>query len=215
MIENNIIEYIRSNRVSTTEVADCMGRTGSIPNIIPINRGHFQVGKVKWVYAHNNSNYSVHEQIRDVCQDEIVLISAFNCNDRGIIGELVAKFLILYKQTAAIVVLGKLRDARCLIKENYPIWAEGFNPAGCFKDKVEFTVSQEEFDQHKQLYEDSIAVCDDGGVVIIPRQFHTTDFLKKLEDIEAQEDLWFDCLDRRKWDTFDIVCKKRYLEEKL
>ena len=32
--------------------------------------------------------------------------------------------------------------------------------------------------------------------------------------IEQQEDIWFDCLDRLKWDTFDIVCLKKYLEDR-
>ena len=31
--------------------------------------------------------------------------------------------------------------------------------------------------------------------------------------IEEQEDIWFDCIDRRKWDTFDTVCMKKYLND--
>jgi len=213
MIKNDIIDYIRRNRCSTTEVADCLGKTGVIPNVSAVNRGHFRVGAVKWVYAHNSSHWSVHEQIRDVKEGEVVLISAFECENRGVMGELVAKYILLYKQATAIVALGKLRDAHRIIKENYPIWSEGFNPAGCFHTDTELIIDEDEFNSHKKLYEDSIAVCDDGGVVIIPKQFHTPEFYQKLEDIEKQEDIWFECLDRRKWDTFDIVCKKRYLEE--
>ena len=39
----------------------------------------------------------------------------------------------------------------------------------------------------------------------------TEEFYKKLEQIEYQEDIWFDCIDRRKWNTFDTVCLKKYL----
>ncbi len=55
-MKNKIIDYIRRNRVSTTEVADCLGKAGVLPNVMPINRGHFKVGNVKWVYAFDNSN---------------------------------------------------------------------------------------------------------------------------------------------------------------
>ena len=50
-VREQIIKYIRVNKVSTTEVADCLGKTGVLPNVMPVNRGQFQVGKVKWVYA--------------------------------------------------------------------------------------------------------------------------------------------------------------------
>jgi len=38
-------------------------------------------------------------------------------------------------------------------------------------------------------------------------------FLQKLDWIEEQEDIWFDCIDRLKWDTFDTVCLKKYREK--
>ena len=34
-----------------------------------------------------------------------------------------------------------------------------------------------------------------------------------IKVLEKQEDIWFDCLDCKKWDTFDIVCLKKYLDE--
>ena len=37
--------------------------------------------------------------------------------------------------------------------------------------------------------------------------------LKKLENIENQEDIWFEYLDKYKWDTYDIVCLKKYLND--
>ena len=45
------------------------------------------------------------------------------------------------------------------------------------------------------------------------REYINADFLKKLAWIEEQEDVWFDCIDRKKWDTFDTVCLKRYEKE--
>ena len=30
---------------------------------------------------------------------------------------------------------------------------------------------------------------------------------------DPEEDVWFNCIDFRKWDTFDTVCLKKYKEE--
>ena len=38
----------------------------------------------------------------------------------------------------------------------------------------------------------------------------TESFLGDLERIERQEDVWFDCIDFRKWDTYETVCLKKY-----
>ena len=64
------------------------------------------------------------------------------------------------------------------------------------------------------MYDGAIAVCDDCGVVIIPKEQHTEEFLQKLHHIEDQEDIWFDRLDHYKENTFEIVCLKNYLKEK-
>lgn len=208
-IKQQIISYIKRNRVSTTEIADCLGKKGAIKNVSAINRTLFKVGTVCWVYAKDESNWTVHEQIRRCKENEIVFIEPFNCGNRAIIGELVSKYLLLYKQAAAIVVMGKVRDAHKLIKENYAIWSEGFNPEGCFNTQIE-ELDKEIYNKKMFTYNGSIAVCDDCGVVVIPQELHTNEFLKKLEDIETQEDIWFDCLDRRKMDTYDIVCLGKY-----
>ena len=209
-IADKIVDYIQTNKVSTTEVADCLGKTGVLPNIYPVNRGQFQTGRVKWVYAYNESNWDVHEQVRDVKKGDIVYIEAFDCGDRAIIGELVSKFIILYKRAGAIVTNARMRDAHKLIKEKYPIWCTGFSPIGCFNTK-----NTEEFDAEiirtrKEEVDGAVIVCDDSGVVLVPKHLLTEEFYHKLEAIEEQEDIWFDCIDRRKWDTFDTVCLKKY-----
>lgn len=209
-ITEKIIEYIQVNRVSTTEVADCLGKTGALRDIYPINRGQFVAGRVKWVYAYQESNWSVHEQIRDVKKGEIVYIEAFDCKDRAIVGELVTKFLILYKQAGAIVTNGRMRDAHKLLKEKYPVWCTGFSPVGCFNTKHEKDLDSGVVQSRRRETEGAVLVCDDSGVVLIPKEQLTEEFYQKLEAIEEQEDIWFDCIDRRKWDTFDTVCLKKY-----
>jgi hypothetical protein len=63
-------------------------------------------------------------------------------------------------------------------------------------------------------YDGAIAVCDDTGVTIIPKNVQDESFIDKLNAMEELEDIWFDCIDRRKFDTFDTVCLKKYLESK-
>jgi hypothetical protein len=65
----------------------------------------------------------------------------------------------------------------------------------------------------RKKYEGGIAVCDDGGVTVIPPNRINADTLERLQQIEMQEDIWFFCLDTLKWDTKKIVCDKDYLKE--
>lgn len=208
-----IIEKIRTNRISATEVADCMNKTGAVPEVYPLNRGHFKVGKVKWTYAWNESNYEHHEQIQEVEPRTILITEPFNCGERAIFGDLVSKYLMLYQQAEALVVMGKLRDLPRLIKENYAIWLTGGSPIGCFNTKSEVGLDPQIIEERKAYYDGAIGVCDDSGVVIIPKELHHEAFVKKLDWIEEQEDIWFDCIDRRKWSTFETVCLKKYLSD--
>lgn len=208
---DRIIKLIKMNRISTTEVADCLGKSGLFPDARSILPGNYRVGRVRWIYACNESNWVIHEMARDVCPGEIVMIEGFGCSDRAVIGELVSKYILLYRQAEAIITNENMRDANNLLKERFAIWCRGFSPIGCFNREENARLGEEIYREHYEKYHGSIAVCDDSGVVIIPKELHTEEFYQKLIDIENQEDIWFDCLDHRKWDTFDIVCKKRYL----
>lgn len=212
-MKEKIIDYIKRNRVSTTEVADCLGKSGALESVMPICQGHFKVGTIKWVYACSNSNYPVHDLIRDTQKGEIVFIESFNTEDRAIIGDLVSKYILLYLQAEAIVCNAKFRDASALLRENYPIWCTGFTPVGCFNKKPVPDLDKDLIAARKEQYDGAIAVCDDCGVVIIPKEHITADFFAKLEAIEAQEDIWFDRLDHYKENTLDIVCLKTYLNK--
>jgi len=169
-ITSSIISKISRNRISSTEVADCLDKTGSVPGVFPLNNGHFRVGYVRWVYAFNESNWEFHRQIRDVKEGEILFLETFNCGERAIFGSLVSKFLILYQQAAGIVVQGYLRDIPQLRKENWPIWYRGGTPIGCFNRKNEVDLDPALIHERRERYDGSIAVCDDSGVVMIPKE---------------------------------------------
>ena len=213
-IAAKIIDYIKKNRVSTTEVADALGKTGVVKGVKPINRGHFKAGLIKWVYACNESNWTLHEQIKDIEENRVIFVDVFDCADRAVFGELVSKYLLLYRQSEAVVVCGNMRDAAALIRNNWQIWCTGFNPVGCLNNKPDELPDKFLLEQYREKYDGSIAVCDDCGVVIIPKEKITESFLEKLYMIENQEDIWFDRLDHYKENTFDIVCEKKYLSDR-
>lgn len=209
---DQIREFCLANRVSTTEVADALGKAGVLPKVLPINLNQFRVGPVRTVFTANNSNFSVHDQIRLVEKGEVVIIFAHNCEDRAIIGDLVCKYLLLYKGAAAVVVKGLVRDTARLRREGYAVWAEGVSPLGCY-NTLSAPYPAELEGQLRQSYEGGLAVCDDGGVTVIGRSLLTEEMLNRLRRIEMQEDIWLFCLDTLKWDTKKIVCDRAYLTE--
>lgn len=210
--QDKIWEFCLANRVSTTEVADALGKAGVLQGVLPVNHGQFRVGPVRAIFAANNSNFSVHDQIRDVQKGEVVIIFTHNCDARAIVGDLVCKYLLLYQGAAAVVVRGLVRDAARLRREGYAVWSEGVSPLGCYNLPADPYPAELE-KQMRQSYEGGVAICDDGGVTVIGQSLLTEEMLKRLRLIEIQEDIWLFCLDTLKWDTKKIVCDRAYLTE--
>ena len=214
-IVQEAINLIEANKISTTEVADVLGKTGQIPDVRALNKGKFCAGDVVCLYAINNSNYELHRQLANAALNgKILFVYNVNC-DRAVFGDLVSKYILLYKRAKAIVINGKLRDAHTLIKEGYPIWCTEVTPIGCVNYQNGDDLTSEQITELKAKYEGSIMVCDDSGVVMIPKEKIDQQLLSKLEFIEFQEDIWFYCLDTLKMSTYDIVCQKKYQTDKL
>lgn len=207
-----ILDFCKKNRVSTTEVADALGKSGVFPRVLPISPNLYRVGPVRCVFTANDSNYAVHEQVRDVQEGEVVIIFTHACDGRAIIGDLITKYVLLYRGAAAVVVQGMVRDVAALRREGYALWSDGVSPLGCFNKLVDPYPADLEA-QMREMYEGGLAVCDDGGVTVIGRKLLDESMLKRLQRLEMQEDIWFFCLDTLKWDTKKIVCEKAYLHE--
>ena len=215
-IKQKVLEKISANKISSTEIGDVLGKTGQIKGVHALNAGLFKAGEVKVIYAINNSNYEVHKQLAeaDDIKDKILFVYNVNC-DRAIFGDLVSKYIMLYKGAKAIVIDGLLRDAHTLIKEKYPIWLQGVSPIGCVNGINGPDIDPALLSEIKEKYDGSIMVCDDSGVVMIPKDKIDEKLITKLEFIEFQEDIWYYCVDTLKMSTFDTVCLKKYLEEDL
>lgn len=211
-VKTDIINYIRRNRVSTTEVADCLGKKGVIEGVYPLTTQQHKVGEIFYTYAVKESNWHIHRDLTNDVEGKVVFMDAIDVNGRALVGELVAKYTILYREAIAIVSNGKMRDAHALKKEKFPVWCKGVSPVGCFNNEVQENDFYEIIETHRRELEGAVAVCDDSGVVVIAKDLLTEDFLQKLIEIEKQEDIWFDCIDRLKWNTFETVCEKKYKE---
>ena len=213
-IKEQILDFLRTQKMSTEEVSDALGKTGCIEGLYPVNNGHYAVGEVQYVYAHNNSNYSIHEQIRDIEAGKILYVDALNVGNYAIFGELVSMYIIEKRGVPAILINGKARDLSGLRQRGYSVWCKGITPIGCFNVKVEESediVSTST--QNRLLLDGSIAVCDDSGVVVIPKSDINSNLLEHLQNMKKQEKIWFDCVENRGWNTYDTVCLKKYNNE--
>ena len=213
-MHSKIIETIRKNRISSTEVADALGKKGVITDVAPLNSGHFVVGTVHYVCTWDESNWPLHEQIQDFPEHSIVYVDTIECEGRAIFGDLVAKSLLIYGGAKGVVVNGLLRDIHRLKKENYPIWCKGVSPIGCFNREVTLRPEIEQYHTlQRQKFSDAIFVADDSGCVVIEKAEQSEEFLEKLEFIELQEDIWYFCTDTLKLSTYETICKKTYLQK--
>jgi 4-hydroxy-4-methyl-2-oxoglutarate aldolase len=203
-----IADLIRRNRISTTEVADALGKKGGVLGINPLNSLKYAVGRIRLVTPVDDSNYLLHREIQYVEPGEILFVRPQDFTEVAVFGDLVAKYVLLYRQAAAIVVEGNVRDTSRLVKEGYAIWCRGSNPVGAINSstrvEVEYPATQST---------GGIAVCDEGGVVIISEAECNPVTLRKLRYIEALEDMWQYCLNTLKWSTYDIVVQKKYLTD--
>lgn len=212
-MKNSIIEYIGQNKISSVEISDTLSKKGVINGLKAINDGHFIVGEVEYVYTFDNSNWELHKQIEKIEKNKVVFVDVFNCSNRAVLGDIVSKYLMLYKNSKAIIVNGMVRDVHRLKKEDYPIWSLGYTPLGCFNKEVEINNEiLKKIKQRKQKITNSILVADDSGCTLVEQENITKEFLDKLEFVELQEDIWYFCIDTLKMSTYETICLKQYLE---
>lgn len=212
-ITKRSVDLIRSNRISSTEVADALGKSGVELGLKPINPGLHKTGIIHYVYAYDESNWPIHEQIVDIPQNIFLYVDTFNCKNKAVFGGLVSKYLILYQNVEGIIVNGYMRDIPDIKKYSFPIWCKGTSPLGCYNLKVKPSedVKKTALERAKSL-NGGIAISDDSGCTIIKNEVVTEETYHKLELIELQEDIWSFCINTLKWSTYDTVCEKKYLK---
>ena len=137
-IKERIISFIEETRMSTEEVADCMEKTGLLSGAKTIRQGNFCVGEIQYVYGHSDSNWPIHEQIRQIEENKILFVDAIEVYDRALFGQLVSRFIFNTKHASAVISPGLMRDIEGLLADNCLMWCAGITPIGCFNKKVFF-----------------------------------------------------------------------------
>lgn len=214
-ITNKVINYLIEHNVSTAEVGDAIGKKNGILDVKPIIEGSYQVGKLFYSCSYADSNWPIHDDIVDVEKGNIVFIENLNNHmNRSLFGELVSKYIIQNRGAKAIVTNGSIRDYKDIKDAKLIMWYNGVNPIGCFNTKPVFTDEMEEYVEKQKLkYNDSICICDDDGVVIIPKSDINESLLDKIVKLRKQEEIWKKCILDDKWSTFDTICLKKYLKD--
>ncbi|GCE64759.1 isocitrate/isopropylmalate dehydrogenase family protein [cyanobiont of Ornithocercus magnificus] len=211
---NLILETILTKHVSTAEVADALGKTGVMSGISSLNSGHFVAAEAFYICTWGNSNWSLHEQAQQIPPGHIVYVDTINCGDQAILGDLVARWLLIHQKSTGVIVNGLVRDVHRLRKEDYPIWCTGYTPLGCSNERVECSSSTDSYikSQNKK-FDGAILVADDSGCALIRSEFQNQDLLDRINFIKLQEDIRYFCTDKLKMSTYETVCLKRYLRE--
>ena len=184
---DEIIDYIEENKVSTTEIADVLNKTGEVDiKLNPLTLRNWAVGRVFYAPSFNESNWYTHYFLQKAPKKHIIYVEGVNCGEKAIFGSLVAKYALLYKQAKGLVVSGNLRDVHTLVKEQYPIWCWGKTPIGCVNKDT--GIDKEYYEKRKEEFDGSIMIADDSGVVVVKKHQLTEEFLQGLKHIEEQED---------------------------
>ena len=213
MKKEEIVSIIESNRIGSTEVADSLGKQGVLEGLLPIIPNSHLCGVVHYVHTYDGSNWPLHEQIKDLPEGIVLFIDTINCDGKAIFGDLVSKYLILYKKVKGIVVNGLVRDVPEIVRYSFPIWSTGVSPLGCVNKEVRLSQKNELFLTDRRLrFHGGVITCDASGCTLIESENDLQNVANNLHSIELQEDVWSYCINTLKWSTFETICEKRYLD---
>jgi len=206
---NHIISYCNENKISTTLLADALDKKGVVPFVYPLTENQYEVGIIECIFASDGSNYYLHKEIASAKQNSVVVIFANDCEGKALLGELVVKFLFEVRKIKALVVHGAIRDVKEIKSMGYKIWCNGRTPIGCVNHLTK------DFPRHKKdeiyaKYEGAVVVCDETGVVAIPKGFSPNEIIGRIDNILNKERVWFHCLEKLEMNTFEIVCQNKY-----
>jgi regulator of RNase E activity RraA len=201
-IWKDVFSFIENNKLSTSDVADALGRKGNVKRIKSVNSGHYVVGKLQYLFSSSQSNWHTHKGLEGIENGNIAFVHDVDYSDKAICGHLMLSYALNYRKAKAVVVVGNIRDIERVIKENMPVWCVGTNPVVCSKTE---TVIPSYVKDYKEKYDNGIVVCDDTGVVVVTKEDMTDELMSKLEYVKNREEKWYKMLEEGK-STFEITC---------
>lgn len=210
----DLIDFIETYQITSTQLADALDKTGVIPNCKPINREKKIVGYLSPVFCANGSNYNLHKELENVQEGSVCCIFSYNCEGIALVGDLVCKYLFNTKKIKGLIVHGFLRDFDEIEREKFPIWYTGVSPVGC-SNKPSPNFPNDSKIEILNKYANSIVVCDSTGVVAIPswKMNGKKNILNSIELIHHKEKIWEYCIQKLNWSTYKTICLKSYLKD--
>lgn len=206
-MKEEILKFIKENTMSTSDVADALGRKGHIEGIKAINKGAYAVGTAYYTYALHDSNWYTHRDFQKIPEGSIVFVDSIYTSDSlAIAGELMICYAQRKRGACGMVFNGSIRDVERL--KYYNVWAKGRSPIVCHKSQSNKSTSgaiNVHIEKLKKEFESSILVCDDTGIVRVPSEAMTDEFMRSLKEVRQRERLWKEELEKGK-STFDITC---------
>jgi regulator of RNase E activity RraA len=110
-MKEEILKFIKENGMSTSDVADALGRKGHIEGIKTINKGAYAVGPAYYTYALHDSNWYTHRDFQNIPEGSIVFVDSIHTNDSfAIAGELMICYAQRKRGARGIVFNGSIRD---------------------------------------------------------------------------------------------------------
>ena len=209
-----ILKIIDSVNITSTQLADALDKTGSIPNCYPLCPDKRTVGFIHPVFCANGSNYQLHKEIQLVKENSVCCIFTYNCEELAVIGELICSYLFNQKKIKGLIVHGKIRDLDEIVKAKYPVWISGHSPIGCSnKPAPEFPIELRLEIENK--YNKSAVICDRTGVVAIPswRMKEKENTVESISLIHHKEKIWNYCIETLGWSTYKTICEKSYMKD--
>jgi 4-hydroxy-4-methyl-2-oxoglutarate aldolase len=203
---NDVIQLIQDLELSSTQVADALGKTGGIGGLRVLSFNKRIVGKVELVYVYGKSNYYLHKSIQNIERDSIVIVVPIECDDLAIFGELVTRYLFEVKGVIGLVVLGNIRDLDEIEILNYPVWFYGSNPIGCNNIKPVKSLNEVKHEEYKFIH-NSIAVLDKTGITLIEEKSISIEIVNQLKAIKVKEISWEKEIFDNFKSTFQVICE--------
>ncbi len=181
--EKTCLEFAR---LGVATVFEAQGQTGLLDTTMrPIQQGVTVCGPAVTVICPAGDNLMIHAAV-ECCQpgDVLVVTTEGEANKHGMLGELLAKSLIL-RGVRAVIMDGGVRDTLRLKKLGLPVWTTAIVCTGTTKNRAGW-VNAPAVCAGVLINPGDLIVADDDGVVVVKRE-DIPDALEKSLNREKKE----------------------------
>ena len=143
------------------------------------------VGRALTVKTRSGDNLMIHKALNMAQPGDVIMVSNDGGTEyRALMGEIMLGYAI-YKQIAGLVIDGPIRDSDAVANMSLPIYANGTNPAGPYKDgtgEINTPIACGGI----SVNPGDIIVMDRDGVIVVPWQ-DADEILEGAKKIQAKD----------------------------